>query len=42
MCEVCSLVSSNEIYCPETYSIFDLEIQNRYKIIDDLYGKEDF
>lgn len=41
MCEVCTLSSSNDIYCPDTYNIFDLEIQNRIELVKEIYGGQD-
>lgn len=37
MCEVATMTPSAEVYCPETYNIFDLEIQNRLELIEELY-----
>ena len=37
MCEVGTMTPSAEVYCPDTYNIFDLEIQNRLQLIQELY-----
>jgi serine/threonine protein kinase len=38
--QVCTLSLSSDIYCPDTYSIFHLEIQKRLKIIEEYYSPE--
>lgn len=35
--QVCTLTNSSDIYCPDTYSIFHLEIQKRLQIIEEYY-----
>jgi|688.fasta_scaffold494105_1 hypothetical protein len=40
MLEVCTLLPSSEIYCPDTYVIFDKEIQNRMEIIGEYYAED--
>ncbi len=38
--KVCTLMHSSDIYCPDTYSIFHLEIQKRLQIIEEYYSHE--
>ena len=38
MSQICTLTSSDDIYCPDSYSIFHLEIQKRLTLIEEYYS----